>query len=510
LVLAAVPSSLLLSVTNHVTTDVVALPLLWVVPLGLYLLTFIVAFARSPARLLPPVLRAQPFLLVPVAAEMFLRTDAAAWALLPLHLVTFAACALVCHGRLADSRPPAERSTEFYLWIALGGALGGLVNVFLAPAIFSRVLEYPLGLAAAALLRPGSRVRAAGTGPRVLRRDFVLPAAVALLLLAGIWLAGRIEASGETARVAALIVLLSFAGVTTYAFRDRPVRFGLALAAMMAAGAAYVRGGERAIQTARSFYGVHEVRTQPPSSRVLVHGNTIHGAQDLAPQRRRAPLTYYHRQGPVAAVVAAIRPDGARVGVAGLGVGSLAAYAEAGQRWTFFEIDPEVIRIAQDPTLFTFLADARARGAEIAVVPGDARISLASLDEGGLGLLFLDAFTSDAVPAHLLTREALVLYFRKLAPGGIAALHLSNRHLDLEPVVAAAAAELGLAALGRFDPASPEEERLGKSPSQWVVLARTPEVLAPLALRGGWQPPRIGGSWTDDATNLWSALRIFR
>jgi hypothetical protein len=508
LALSAVPSSLLLSVTSYMTTDVVALPLLWVLPLALYLGTFIVAFGRRAV--IPPrlALRAQPFFLLPVAAEMFLRTDAAAWALVPLHALGFAVTALVCHQALAASRPPAERATEFYLVLAAGGALGGLFNVFVAPLVFRGLYEYPIGLCAAALLRPAPEVD--GGSPRTGWRDFGWPAALGAFLLVAVAGIRAAEARlGTRAGLVGLVVALSAAGTAIYAFRSRPWRFGLALAALMAAGATYQKGGSRVLYAARSFYGAHKVLFDPPSLYRLAHGNTTHGAQDLTAAHRREPLTYYHPTGPIGGVLEAWRgrPARARVGIVGLGAGSLAAYAAPGERWTFFEIDPVVVDIARDRGLFTFLADAPAA---VDVRLGDARVSLGRVSDGELGILVLDAFTSDAVPAHLLTREAFALDLRKLAPGGVIAVHLSNRYLDLEPVVAGGAAALGAVGLVRFDSPTETEARLGKTASLWMVLARSPADLAPLAGDRRWRRPRAEGNpgWTDDASDLWRALRL--
>jgi SAM-dependent methyltransferase len=510
LVLAAVPSSLLLSVTNYLTTDVVAMPLLWVVPLALYLLTFILAFAQRPLLSdTPGVVRIQGFLLLPIAAEMFMRTGASAAVLVPLHVLAFFVTALVCHQAIARSRPPAERSTEFYLVVALGGALGGLFNVFAAPTMFSSLLEYPVGLIAAALLRPAPDGALPATA-RVRRRDVLLPVVIGAALFAGVRVVHAIEThAGARVGLGALIAVLTPAALFTYSFRSRPLRFGLGLAAIMVAGASYAKGAEQTLYTARSFYGMHKVVLQPPATRLLSHGNTTHGAQDLSPSRRREPLTYYHRTGPAGGVMAAWqgRPQRRRVGLIGLGAGSLAAYADPGERWTFYEIDPTVIDVARDRGLFTFLADAR--GA-VDVVPGDGRVSLAAVPDATFGVLVLDAFSSDSVPTHLLTREAFALYLRKLTPGGIIAMNVSNRYLDLASVVAGNAAALGLSSLVRFDAPTDEQARAGKFASYWMVLGRTIEDLAPLASDPRWTAPRAAGpGWTDDASNLWGVLHLF-
>jgi hypothetical protein len=505
LVLAVVPSSLLLSVTTYVTTDILALPLLWVIPLALYLVTFILAFSRR--QLLSPrrMLWLQPLLLVPLAAEMFVTTAGGALVLIPVHLATFFVTALCCHQTLAQSRPTAARSTEFYLWIAFGGALGGLFNVFLAPVLFRSVVEYPLGFVAAALLRPAP----AADGPGQRRRDLALPLTLAALLIGGIWVLRR-AAGGMSPRAesVALAVLLAGAGCAVYAFRGRPRRFGLGLAAMMASGTLYVQGAAHLVLEARSFYAVHKVVQIGPSMLKLANGNTMHGAQDLTPARRGEPLTYYSRGGPIGDVMKALagEPRRRRVGLIGLGVGTLAAYVAPDEHWTFFEIDPAIVDIARDRGLFTYLRDARG---QVDVVLGDGRLSLAGVPDGTFGLLVLDAFSSDAVPAHLLTREALAVYTRKLAPGGLLAFHLSNEYLALVPVVAGAAAAEGLVGLTRLGGVTPAESAAGICSSAWVVLARAAPDLEVLSHDARWRPlPRGGQGWSDDASSLWSAFDL--
>jgi len=444
-------------------------------------------------------------LLVPLAAEMFVTTAGGALLLIPVHLATFFVTALCCHQTLAASRPTAARSTEFYLWIAFGGALGGLFNVFLAPVLFRSVVEYPLGFVAAALLRPAAL--ADGQGAR--RRDLALPVGLGALLTGGVWALGRASAHlGPRGESVALALLLAGAGCAVYAFRGRPRRFGLGLAAMMASGAFYVQGAAHIVLEARSFYAVHKVVRVGPSMLKLANGNTVHGAQDLAPGRRGEPLTYYSRGGPIGDVMNALggRPQRRRVGLVGLGVGTLAAYAAPGEHWTYFEIDPAIVDIARDRGLFSYLADTRG---QVDIVLGDGRLSLGGVPDGTFGLLVLDAFSSDAVPAHLLTREALALYARKLAPGGLLAFHLSNQYLSLIPVVAGAAALEGLIGIERSGGVTAAEAERGIAPSAWVVLARQGHDLGSLGHDPRWSPlARAGQAWSDDASSLWSAFGL--
>jgi SAM-dependent methyltransferase len=312
---------------------------------------------------------------------------------------------------------------------------------------------------------------------------------------------------GLGARIA-LAVLLAGAGVASYSFRARPRRFGLGLAAILVSGALYAQGATRLVFAARSFYAVHTVTRDGATILKLASGNTMHGVQDLSPAMRREPLSYYHRKGPIGDVMKAWagRPQRQRAGLVGLGAGTLAAYSEPGERWTFFEIDPVVVDVARDRGLFTFLGDARG---QVNVVLGDGRLSLAAVPDGTFGLLVLDAFSSDAVPVHLLTREAIALYLRKLAPGGVLAFHLSNRYLALEEIVAGGATAEGLVGLARVGGVTPSEASQGKSPASWVVLARSASDLTPLAPFAGWHPlPRAGRGWTDDASSLWSVLHL--
>jgi hypothetical protein len=509
LALSAVPSSLLLSVTSYVTTDVAALPLLWVGPLALYLVTFILAFSRrqliSPTR----VRALQAFFLIVISVEFFLKTTGGAWPLIPLHGAAFFVLALGCHQTLATLRPPPQRSTEFYLWLAAGGALGGLFNVFVAPLVFPTLLEYPLGFVAAALLR--ARPVDWSPSERERRRDVTLPLVLGGALVLATLALNHVQRSPNAGRglvLASLVVPLALAGAAVYAFRQRPLRFGLALAAVAVAGLMHDAPGERVLRHARSFYGVHTVTDRTSSLRTLANGVTVHGAQSLSPSRRREPLTYYHPTGPIGGVMAAWAgtPQRRRVGLVGLGAGALAAYSAPGEHWTFYELDPAVVEIARDSGLFTYLGDARGI---VDVEPGDARRTLAQAPDGSFGMLVLDAFSSDAIPAHLLTREALGLYVRKLAPGGIVALHLSNHFLDLEPVVARGAASQGLATLARLDGVTPAESHIGKTPSLWLVVARTAADLAPLGGDERWRPARRNGAeWTDDRSDVWSAVHV--
>lgn len=511
LALAALPSSLMLGVTAHITTDVASAPFLWVVPLALYLATFVIAFAARP-----PI---RPAVALPLQAA----TAAASAALIPFsaaplaaqfaaHLSAFFFTALMCHQALVASRPPPERLTEFYFWMSLGGVLGGAFNAFLAPAIFDNVWEYPLVLTLAALVRPQAR------GP-VRAQSWVLLALVAVAGLAAMVLTtfrGQVQdlpAVGE-ADFAQLgrIALLTAAAVAAVRLRNDGLFFCAALASLsIGAHAASERAST--VKVWRSFFGVLRItETYVPSLggpvRMLAHGTTLHGAQAQSPAFRCDPLVYYTPDSPIGQVfrtLAAERPA-LRIGAVGLGTGSVAAYVRPADRLTFFEIDPLVVRVAADPRNFSYTS--RCARSAVTYVTGDARLTLADQPAGAFDLLLIDAFSSDAVPAHLLTVEAVRGYLSRLTPDGVLILHLSNRNLDLVGPAQAAAAAAGGAALVQ------QRRLLGRASGGWevdedaVIVGRSPAALAPFAFDRRWRDadPQGVRAWTDDYVNLPGAL----
>jgi hypothetical protein len=502
--LAAVPSSLMLSVTTYLSTDIAAIPLLWIVPLAIYLLTFAIVFGRR--RLVPHRLWVEllPVVLLPLVLVLVARANGLLALVIPTHLVTFFVAAMVCHGELAQDRPDPRHLTEFYLWLAGGGVVGGAFTALLAPIVFTNVLEYPLVLALLPLLPARPPAAWQGRSRQIL--DVALPlglGAVTVGLIVGLERAGfGPEAIGLTVGAVTILCL---------AFWRRPVRFALGLAALLLAGSAY-RGEEgQLLYAERSFFGVSRV-TREPTGRyhMLMHGTTLHGMQALAPERRREPLTYFHPSGPLGQFFAAVNGPAPRraVAVVGLGAGSLACYGTPEQRWTFYEIDPTVFRIAGNTDYFTFMRDCPPRRF---VILGDARLTLVRAPAGAYDLIILDAYSSDAPPMHLITLDAVRLYLTKLAPDGVLLFNISNRHLVLEPVLGAIARAAGLVARTRDDAAVADaDRRAGRVESQWVVMARRPEDLGALRDDPLWKPPAAPpdlGPWTDDFASLFAAFR---
>jgi len=505
--LAFVPSSLMLGVTSYMTVDLAPVPLLWSVPLSLYLVSFIVAFApgtRNERR------HRRLVLILPVAALflsllVLLEAREPLWLIIPVHLTGFLVAALVCHGELTRDRPPARSLTEFYIWIAVGGALGGVFNALLAPVLFDSLAEYPLALALACLCLP-PRPGRFPAGPQTRWLDFAAPALLGAVVATILALAGR---AGPELELAGRGFALSVAAGVALNFARRPLRFALSVGAILVAGA-LLAPGDRVLYQERSFFGVNRVEAEPGRFHRLVNGTTTHGGQYLSPGRELQPTTYYHRSGPIGQFMTSVPRAGRtdRVAVLGLGGGGMACHARPGERWTFYEIDPTVERMARDPRLFTYMRDCPGRRD---VVLGDARLSLAGAPDRSYGLIVGDVFSSDAIPTHLLTREAVRTYRSKLTADGVLALHVSNRYLELEPVAAELARDAGLACLSQDEPEAAARLVPGKAAAHWVLMAARPALLGPVASDPRWRPcrPEPGAEvWTDDYSNVFETLDL--
>lgn len=501
--LAFAPSSLLLGVTTYITTDLAAVPLLWVLPLTLYLLTFVIVFSRRPAIPHAWMIRAMPYAAIVLAGLLCVGV----YGHLPIpfllvHLAAFFVLAMVCHGELAQSRPDSAHLTEYYLWVSLGGVLGGAFNALVAPVLFDSVAEYPVALVLAVILAPF----AAGEKRRFVWADLLWPAAL-VLLSASLVLAIDTHADRPPAL---LLVFLIVGSVAIFAFRRRPLRLGLGVGALLLSFIGLFKD-ETILARERSFFGISTVLSEEEGRfHVFRHGSTVHGVQQMDRSGRPEPISYYVEEGPVGDVFARLADRGEieRVAGVGLGTGSIACYGAEGEAWTFYEIDPLVDSLARDTTNFTYLSQC---APDAPVVFGDARLSLVREPDAGFDLIVVDVFTSDAIPVHMMTREAFRLYLDKLAPEGIVLMNISNSFLHLRPVVAAAAADLGIA--GRIRGFSPERRheaaRSYRLPSEWVVLARGPSRLSALDEAPGWEPlvDPGHGPWTDDHSNIVQVLR---
>ncbi len=498
--LAFIPSSLMLGATTKISTDIGSFPLIWVVPLALYLLTFVLAFTNRPPvslRFLRPCFAAA--LAVMAVLTTGLWSPHLNWTMSGVMIGAVFLATLMAHRVLYEARPGAAHLTLFYVVMSVGGALGGLFNSILAPLAFDQFIELRLTVAMAALLflAPGrASLRALSLGLAVGVAALVPPslgisvlsglpqqvpaAAAVLVLVAGLWGLMRLGAAGT--RGATLAVVLTVLG-----------------GSLLASAPALFRD--------RSFFGLHTVRDRD-GLRLYSNGTTVHGAErvgDLT-ATRPTPVAYYSAGGPMGQILSSDLGARARhIGIVGLGVGSLACYARPGQVWEFYEIDRKVDEIARNPALFTFMS-ACAGAAPTHL--GDARIVLEGQPDMRFDILVIDAFSSDAVPVHLTTNEAMELYRSRLAPGGVLVFHISNRYYRLDVPLARSARALGLTAMIQ-DHRDLGDEGPGVKASTVVVMAEDAATLAPLQADPRWQILQDDGgtAWTDDYANLLSILR---
>jgi len=506
--LAAVPSGLLIAVTAHISTDVAAAPLLWVLPLSLYLLTWVLVFQSRP--LLPHrlMLMLQPFAIAGVMLLLVVGGEQNLLATLGGHLVCFFVIAMACHGELARTRPAARHLTGFYVALSFGGIVGGLFAGLIAPYTFSWIAEYPILLALAALCRPA--------GTSAVRGGFGLwlVAVVAGLVLIGLaYRQGSVTSFLEAKRI---WMVAGFACVMmVLAVLWRIDRWSMAVLVVL--GLILIRvypADEGRVETVRSFFGVHKiVVTSNGRYHVLMHGTTIHGAErflndDGTPIKGRPePITYYQDNGGIGRAIAAIRERKGgpiRVAVIGLGAGTLACQSKPGEEWKFFEIDQTMVDTARDPKYFTFVS---ACEPNMKPVIGDARLTFAKEKDGAYDLIIVDAYSSDAIPIHLATEEAMAIYKEKLAPQGAVLMHVSNRHLELASVVVGIAEENDLKSWVFNEDSGRDNEYIFTT--EVVISAREEADVGKISSDEKWvlkeatEGQRV---WTDDYSNVLGAV----
>jgi len=503
--LAAVPSALLISVTSYISTDIASAPFMWVIPLALYLVTFVIVFQTRPVLRHEWMVAIEPMFIVALVGVMIFDIRQYIFGILALNVATFFVVTMVCHGQLSRSRPDARHLTGFYMWMAAGGVIGGIFAGLIAPNIFTWVIEYPALIVLAILCRPG----------------LVMPTDAKTRLL---WLGAL-----------AVIVVVAFPGLTERYVTDEkvfswtigamlvvaglvsrePLPFAAVVAVVFIIGQAYKPDSE-VRETMRSFFGVHKItETSDGQFRVFLHGTTIHGAERLRddqgdPITGKPPMiTYYHLNSPMGVTVKAERERVAgpiKVAVVGLGTGTFACFAEPGDSFKFYEIDASVEKLARDPNHFRYITEC---APDVPVVLGDARLTLARSSDT-YDLIVLDAFSSDAIPIHLMTREAMATYLSRLAPGGIVLMHVSNRHLELASVVAGIAHANGLVSMVNNRAARDDEDDAKYVFTSTVVIsAREEKDFASLLDDKDWTAIEPGANqriWTDDYSNVVGAI----
>jgi hypothetical protein len=505
--LAFVPSGLLVGVTAYITTDLVAAPFLWVIPLALFLLTFVITFQKKPWLSHKFMLWIHSLVVAPLCVLMF---TPALWAwLLPAHLAAFFVSTMVCHGELVRRRPPAQYLTEFYLFMSFGGVCGGLFASLIAPQIFSRVFEYPILMLTVFACRADFWEALRGEGRKQALSFALVPAVVAAMAFSA--------GAGGGAGLSLLIWSVLGSMVALALMHNRPLLQSGILAAALTL-AISLGANQNAIQRIRSFFGVSTVFAMEGGRyHVLTHGTTMHGAQTWTDENgvrlsgEPGKLSYFFEGGPYDIAVKLIRQTDGKledVAVVGLGAGALACYREQGELWRFFEIDPEVIRIARNPRLFTFMSEC-APGSS--VVLGDGRLSIKKERDASFDLIIIDAFSSDSVPAHLMTVEAMKLYFSKLKPGGALLFNISNRYMELASVIRAVAHANG--AVAYFDRLGDATWTSNRKKYEVVPLiaavAKTGADLGGIPADPRWYEKgdeRMITPWTDDYANFIGAI----
>jgi spermidine synthase len=513
IVLAAIPSGLMLSTSLHLTTDIVAMPLMWVLPLGLYLLSFSVAFAERRT-LANSVTQIAPFFVLFAACATFVDATAYPFAIAALILSSLFVISVALHSRMFDLRPEVDHLTRFYLAMSVGGMLGGLFCALIAPLVFDWTYEHPILLVLAACLIGHKPIFAfmekiwadKEKSTRVTRWG-----CVALLFIAIAAIGPLGDATGLPVTMIAGVALVSLAAFT---FGHR-----LLFPALVCATLLSINGWDRLAMSmrdgdmTRSFFGVYSISTRSDEVRLLIHGTTVHGTQVIVAGKEKTPTTYYAPKGGVGlAMLAAPKLFGpnAKIGVVGLGAGTLSCYAQPGQNWQYYEIDPVIVDIARDPDKFTFLSRCNP---DVPVAIGDARLVLATEPKGLTDLLVIDAFSSDSVPMHLLTKEAFATYRNNLKDKGLLMVHISNRYLDLRPVLAAAAKDGWSATIRNYN-ATDEDRKSQAASSVWVALSPDAKTMDELkAATGAENWSRLEGQqgfepWTDNYGSILPLLMI--
>jgi hypothetical protein len=512
--LAAVPSGLLIAVTAHISTDVAAAPLLWVLPLSLYLLTWVLVFQSRP--LLPHkwMLLLQPLAIAGVVVLLAVGGEQNLLLTLGGHQLFFFVIAMACHGELARMRPPAKYLTGFYVALSFGGMLGGLFAGLIAPFTFSWIAEYPILLALAALCRPPAQERQ----PRLIQWYWPLLAAIAVALILPTYYSGKLFFWLEEHRVWIIVAVAMLSASVALLLNANRWKIFATVAVALVLLRAYP-SDEGRVETVRSFFGVHKIVVTPNGQyHVLMHGTTIHGAEkflndDGTPVKGRPePITYYHKDGGIGQAIAAIRQrKGAplRVAVIGLGAGTLTCASEPGEEWKFFEIDQTMVDSARDPKYFTYIQKCEP---DLKPVIGDARLTFAKEPSGTYDVIIVDAYSSDAIPIHLATEEAMAIYKDKLAPQGAVVMHVSNRHLELESVVVGIAEANDLHSWVYSEDSGRDNEYIFST--SVVVSAREEADVGKLASSDVWTLTEAEDNqrvWTDDYSNIigavWRRLR---
>lgn len=584
IILAFLPASLLLGTTTYITTDIAAVPLFWAIPLIVYLLTFILAFTNNSLinqhfnyqKCLPLL----PAFLTALVISFLLQLMRPIALLVPLHLIGLFIVGYICHGELASDRPKPNYLTLFYFWISVGGVAGGIFNAIISPLLFTSILEYPLVLVISFLLLPkvantsnsgiiseltpeliskltidltanlNSRESISKSISTLISKPtaqvnnsrFRFSVPISLGLILATLIVGFSPRFVWLDWLGIILVIILWLGIyKTFHLSKIRLLVGLLLLSLLGQFSLTTIG--QVLGSDRSFFGIYRVVSQEQGQYYsLFHGTTLHGKQSRDPQRQSEPLTYFATTGPIGQVFNYFssrdslqslgqsleksvdnNSQNFHIAVLGLGIGTLFSYARSPQEWTFYEIDPVVVKLATDPQYFSFLEDNTLSSKDTSkdpikkqIILGDGRLQLAKSPDDYYDLLVMDAFSSDAIPTHLVTLEAMKLYLQKLGENGIIVLNISNRFINLEPVLGKLAQELNLVSYSQVDQdITTQEKEQGKTASHWVIMARNKESLGTLITDFPWQNMATKSTsasklkvWTDDFSDIWQVLKL--
>ncbi|MBX2833398.1 MAG: fused MFS/spermidine synthase [Micavibrio sp.] len=499
LVLAFIPSSLMLGVTTYITSDIASAPMIWIVPLAIYVGTFILVFAKKPLLNATILSYIQGLIITGIIFLLMIRYDEnLQW--MGIHLLAFTVTAWMCHRLLADKKPDSAHLTEFYLLMSVGGALGGLFNAIIAPQFFITAIEYPLVLAASCFCRFWIKdAKSIVFSKKVLALFALGAASMALYTTLDREVYAVLALCVSLATLFALIMLI-----------DKRIGFAaLATVALLTNKPTERHIFDHVLERSRNFFGLISVVDIPEANvRMFLHGVTNHGMQALEEEYKYTGISYYSPLSPLNDVfeIFSNEPSPQEVAIIGLGAGATACFTKEGRHFDFFEIDPAVVEVAEDPEYFTFLSDC---GSPYDVILGDGRMTIQRMPDAKYDIILLDAFSSDNIPVHVLTEEAVAIYLSKLKEDGVIVFHISNKYLDLEPVVAQISKKLGFNAIARFNNGGTlEDSGIDVMPSHYAAISRDPSKLEQLKSKEWSDAIFKDGveSWSDQYSNIFSVL----
>lgn len=507
--LSAIPSSLMLGVTTYITTDIASVPLLWILPFALYVSTFIIVFARKQLFTEKQVMTMSGLAIALLIVQMISLKDIVNYypfLLVAIHMLVFFTITLACHFNLAQARPQASHLTEFYFFMSLGGVLGGIFNALLAPNFFLIPVEYAIAIAAALIMRYSASKDYNATAFKKLNLNHIIIIVLtAILAYAGFFLISN-------AHIMALTLCSIFTFSVLILTLNTKWLFGSIASAIIlcspVASHISIFNNSNVILRDRNFFGVHKL-IETDKERKFISGITDHGTQLLKEEDKLEPLAYYSLHSPLANIFTYMnRQDHPQlIAGLGLGVGVIACYQNPRRSFDFYEIDKDVADLAQNPKYFTYLSDC---GSPYKIFIGDGRLETAKQNDAIYDAIVIDVFTSDNIPVHIITQEAIEMYLSKLKKDGIIVMHISNKYLDLEPVIHEIAKNINIPAYGKFVSKGLPIKGTGVNayPAHYITLTHSAEAIAYIKDHG-WTPtiPREGvRAWTDQYSNILNVL----